>query len=268
MALRYVLSHAGMYLMISLMVFPADSGNGATKAAGRHTISGVGISLAQQLASDMQGKNEGRPHGVPASYLWAQGPVTVMGNNANGWHAITAWGVVQEAAEGNRARNARVNIRNMQCLLLRKADHNWVVLQHTNVPDGAAYVEDYSGNANRPADIRSEPDGSISVTAGAGYNFHFYARERASIDPNDIEGLVTSFEARLIVGDPNKPDDRPLARYLASSGADYYPALSGPWPGTLTFNPGVACGKLKYVSGNWRRFAMTTLTVDQLTQNI
>ena len=179
----------------------------------------------------MQGKNEGRPHGIPESYDWARGPVTVMGNNSNGWRAITAWGAIHEAAEGNPASNTRVNIRNMQCLWLRKSSPDWVVLQNTDDIDGAAYLEDYSGNANRPADVRHEADGTISVTAGGGYNFHFFPRKRASIDPAEIRGLLTLFEARLIVNDRNKPDDRCSARYLASSGADYYPALTGSWPG-------------------------------------
>ena len=214
----------------------------------------------------MQGKHEGYAHGFPLSYDGAKGPIILMGNNAHGWRALTAWGVVYEAAQGNTATNTRVNIRNVQALALQRSSGKWLLLQNTSAPDGAAYLEDFSGNVNKPADIRHEPDGSISVTAGSGYNFHFYPSDRASIEPSDIEGIVTLFEARLIVGDPNKPDDRNRARYLASSGADYYPALTGRWPGTLSYNPGVGGGKLKYVQTEWRSFAMTTLTRDQLTK--
>jgi hypothetical protein len=155
----------------------------------------------------------------------------------------------------------------MQLLLLEKSSHKWIILQRTDAPDGAAYVEDYSGDANRPADIRHEADGTISATAGGGYNFHFYPRSRAPINPDNIAGLVSLFEARLIVADPSRPDDRRLARYLASSGGDYYPELTGGWPGNLDYNPGIAGSKLKYVQTNWRSFAMTTLSEDQLAQN-
>jgi len=215
----------------------------------------------------MQGKNEGFPHGVPLSYDWANGPVVIMGNNSNGWQAITSWGVVYVASEGNPATNTRVNIRNMQTYFLQKSTGKWLFLQNTSTPAGAAYVEDYSGDVNKPADIRKEPDGTISATAGGGYNFHFYPANRASIDPNDIGGIVIVLQARLILADPSKTDDRSSARYLCGSGADYYPALTGGWPGNASFNPGVAIGKMKYVQSGWRSFAMTTLTQSQLESN-
>jgi hypothetical protein len=226
-----------------------------------------GSSVATQIANDMQGKNEGFPHGVPLSYDWANGPVLTMGNNSNGWQAITAWGVVYEAAEGNPAKNTRVNIRDIQTYFLQKSTGKWLLLQNTSSPDGAAYLEDYSGDSNKPADIRHESDGSISVTAGGGYNFHFYPSDRASINPNDIGGIVVVLQERLIVGDPSKADDRSSARYLGGAGADYYPALTGGWPGNLDFNPGVGGGKMKYVQSEWRSFAMTTLTESQLQSN-
>lgn len=226
-----------------------------------------GLSVADQIAQDMQGKNEGNPHGVPLSYDWAVGPVVVMGNNPDGWQAITSWGALYEAAEGNPATNTRVNIRNMQTYLLQKSSGKWLLLQNTSQPDGAAYVEDFSGDANKPADVRTEPDGTISATAGGGYNFHFYPANRASINPNDVGGIVVVVQARLIVGDPSKPDDRAIARYLLGSGADYYPALTGSWPGNADHNPGVALGKMKYVQSYWRSFAMTTMTQSQLENN-
>jgi hypothetical protein len=215
----------------------------------------------------MQGQNEGNPHGVPLSYDWALGPVIEMGNNPDGWQAITSWGALYEAAEGNPATNTRVNIRNMQAYLLQKSSGKWLLLQNTSEPTGAAYIENFSGDANKPADVRTEADGTISATAGGGYNFHFYPENRASINPNDVGGIVVVVQARLIVADPSKPDDRNIARYLLGSGADYYPALTGSWPGNADHNPGVAIGKMKYVQSDWRSFSMTTMTQAQLQNN-
>jgi hypothetical protein len=228
---------------------------------------GSSTSVATQIAGDMQGANEGHPHGVPLSYDWANGPVISMGNNAQGWKAITAWGDLYEAAEGNPATNTRVNIRNMQTYFLQKSSGKWLLLQNTSQPDGAAYVEDFSGDSNKPANVRTEPDGSISAVAGGGYNFHFYPDTRGSINPNDIGGIVVVLQARLIVANASKPDDRSVARYVLSAGADYYPALTGGWPGSADFNPGVASGKMKYVQSEWRSFAMTTMTQSQLQNN-
>jgi hypothetical protein len=72
-----------------------------------------------------------------------------MGNNSNGWQAITSWGVAYEAAEGNPATNTRVNIRDMQTYFLQKSTGKWLLLQNTSAPDGAAYVEDFSGDNRR-----------------------------------------------------------------------------------------------------------------------
>lgn len=227
----------------------------------------VKVNVGTVIASDMSGKNEGLPQGVPLSYDWATGPATVMGNNPGRWKAMTAWGVVYAASQGNPAVNTRVNIRNVQAYVLRKSTGKWLSLQSTSTPDGGAYPADFSINAALPGDRRTEPDGTISVTAGKGYNYHFYPSGRGAIDPGDIGGIVTLFQARLIVGNIALPDDRSIAAYLAGSGGDYYPALTGPLPGSLSYNPGIALGKEKYVKNFWRVFSMTTMTAAQLQKN-
>ncbi len=224
------------------------------------TVPANAQTVAAAIAGDMQGKSEGLPHGVPLSYDWANGPVLDMGNNSNGQNAITAWGVVYVASQGNPATNTRVNIKNVQLYFLRKSTGKWLLLQSTNTPDGTNYPEDFQGNSVA-GDSRTEPDGTISVTAGNGYCFHFYPSNRGSIKSTDIGGIVAIFDARLIVGNPALPDDRGTARYLAAAGADYYPAVTGPG---IQNNPSVGNGKLKYVQTSWRSFAMTTLTLSQL----
>lgn len=227
----------------------------------------VARDTAAQIAGDMQGANEGRPHGVDLSYQFARGSWIGDGNDSHGWRAVTAWGAVYEAATGNAAINTRVNIRKMQLYVLGKRTGKWTLLQDTDAPDGALYVENFAGGANIQAKIRREPDGSISVTAGRGYCFHFYPSLRASVDPADIGGIVTIFEARLILDDPRGRDDRNVAGYLCSSGADYWPDLNSPMGAGQTYEPEVAGGKLKFVQSEWRSFAMTTLAERQLASN-
>lgn len=215
----------------------------------------------------MAGMNEAFPQGVPVSYDWAQGPVLTMGNNPMGWKAITGWELVTVPVQGSPATNTRVNIRNLQLYFLQKKTGTWLLLQNTSQPDGADYLDDFSGDVSMPGDVRTEPDGTISVTAGGGYCFHFWPSDRASINPNDVGGVLVLLEARLIVDNPNRPDDRASAQYLAGAGVDYYPALTGGWPGNLSFNPGIGNGKLKYVQNDWRFYAMTTLSASQLVAN-
>jgi hypothetical protein len=225
-------------------------------------------SVAAQIANDMTGSNEGFPHGVPLSWDWANGPVMGDGNTPpSGWKAATAWGIVYVASQGNPATNTRVNIRNVQFYLLQKSTQRWLLLQNTSTPDGAAYLEDYSGDISKPADVRTEADGTISVAAGGGYNFHFYPQDRASINPSDIGGVVSVFQARLIVGNAALQDDRSSAQYLAGSGADYWPDLVNGMPAGQTVEPAIGGGKMKYVQIKWRSFAMTTMTLAQLQAN-
>ncbi|MBH8576634.1 hypothetical protein I8752_27325 [Nostocaceae cyanobacterium CENA369] len=70
---------------------------------------------------------------------------------------------------------------------------------------------------------------SISVKTGNGYNFHFWPPGRASINPIDVMGMFTTVQARLVVDDFNKPDDRSKARYILSMGGDYWFNLTAQW---------------------------------------
>jgi hypothetical protein len=222
--------------------------------------------LIETLNYDMRGQHEGNPAGVPQSYDWAQGPRIGMGNNPPGdWTAMQAWGQIYEDAAGNPASNTRVEIRNLEAYVLSK-DGNWSKVQGTSNFDGAAFRNDFAGNGNQPAQVKQEENGNISVKTGDGYNYHFWPPTRGSIDPNDIAGIVTTAEARLVVDDPQKPDDRSEARYLMSVGADYWQSKNVGWDNFNT-NGDAAMGKLKYVEEDWQKFTMNTVSPDVLANN-
>jgi hypothetical protein len=210
--------------------------------------------------------HEGSPHGVPPSYDWATKPRLGLGNNPGSFKAITAWGQLYEDAKGNPASNTRVQIRYVRTYVMSKSGQ-WRILQQSKKVEGAAYVEDFAGDVNKPADIRNEPGGSISVTAGDGYNFHFWPPGRVTIDPQDIGGVFVMVQARLIVADPKLPDDRNKARYLLSMGADYWKDSTATWQPDGSANGDVGIGRFKYVRKNWQGFGMTTLSWQQLDMN-
>jgi Right handed beta helix region len=151
-----------------------------------------------QASNNMTLRHEARPHGVPDYYDWADKPRLGYGNEPpKTWSAITAWGQVYEPVQGNPATNTRVQIKNIQSWILSKKDGKWHLVQSSKDVAGAAYLEDFKGDVNKPADIRYEPDGIISVTAGDGFNFYFWSSaDRGTIDPNDIAGVFTSVQAR------------------------------------------------------------------------
>jgi Ricin-type beta-trefoil lectin domain-like len=218
----------------------------------------------QTLIDDMTLLHEARPHGVPEEINWAKGPRVGMGNNPGTFRALTAWGQLYESIDGNPASNTRVQISDIQTYVLSKADGTWRQVQKNQSVEGAAYVEDFAGDANKPADLRLESSGGISVKAGGGYNFHFWPPDsRATIEPSDIGGVWTTVRARLIQDDPSKPDDRGQARYVLSMGADYWLDGEAKWDQWKT-NGDVGIGRFKYVKEAWQSFNMTSLSADQL----
>ncbi|MBD2531223.1 hypothetical protein H6G97_17170 [Nostoc flagelliforme FACHB-838] len=214
----------------------------------------------------MKPPHEEMPRGVPKSYNWATKP-RVGSKNPKQFKAMTAWGQLYEAAQGNPATNTRVQIKNIKAYYLSKSDGKWYLLQSSTKVEGKAYKEDFSGDINKTADIRYELDGSISAKAGNGYNFHFWpATGRATINPYDVRGMFTTVQARLVVDNPKKLDDRSKARYLLSMGGDYWLNLTVKWDNWKT-NEDFGIGKFKYVTRNWQAFNMITLSPDQVRRN-
>ncbi|MBW4547757.1 MAG: hypothetical protein KME25_25430 [Symplocastrum torsivum CPER-KK1] len=224
------------------------------------------INSITTIISDMTAPHEGMPHGVPTSYNWASKPRVGWGNNPQGFQAMTAWGQLYEAATGNPATNTRVQIKNIRAYMLSNRNGQWYLLQSSTRVEGAAYQEDYAGDVNKVADIRYEPDGSVSVKPGQGYNYHFWPPGRASIDPNDVAGIFTTVQARLVIDNPKQANDRAKARYVLSMGGDYWLNLTANWDNWKT-NGDIGIGKFKYVSAKWWAFNMTTLSSAQILQN-
>jgi hypothetical protein len=181
--------------------------------------------------------NEGKFHGTEG-LSWGDaccpgidsGGIPRKNNKGEWFEAITCWGQVYVPREGSTAANTRYQIRNMDTKILRK-DGTWLQVQSGD-PSGAAYVENFADNASIDADARDESSNGdgMSVILGigpwAGYNFHFWATPRASVDINNIVAVYTSCEARLIIDDPDKLDDRSICKNLLNMGGDWWLNLS------------------------------------------
>ncbi|WP_404783629.1 PA14 domain-containing protein [Altericista sp. CCNU0014] len=216
--------------------------------------------------------NEGIPSGVPTYLPWAHGPMKGYGNTMpSGWNAFTAWGqiYVEQGWNPPSDSNTRVQIRALDAWYLSKSTNQWVLIQRADTVSGAAYVEDFANDASKPADVKNESGngGGISVTAGNGYNYHFWTDRAVIPDPSDIAGVYTKFESRLVLNDPNGPDDRASSRYLASDGADYWRSIDAGWASDWSNNGSVGHGRFKFVNSDWQIFSMETLSPEEMSKN-
>ncbi len=216
----------------------------------------------EEIINDMILPHEGRPHGVPDSFDWAKKPRVGAEAPPETWDAAIAWGQLYEWIDGNPASNTRVQIKDLELHYLSKTDLKWHTLQVSLKVDGAAYVEDFAGDVNKPADKRTESDGSVSVTCGEGYNFHFWPSQgRVKYPKNEVKGCYATVKARLIMDDPEGVDDRESARYVMGVGGDWWESLTAVWDNWTT-NWDMGIGRFRFVTSEWKSFNMITLPAD------
>ena len=222
--------------------------------------------------SDQGIPNEGKPDGVPNYYSWYSSAAQPgwMNNPRTDWHSITDWGQVYavENWHPEQAPNTRVQLRDDQLWILSKSTGKWTEAQYPGI-QGGAFRSDFGDNGGRGITTKDESNNGdgLSVTAGNGFNYHFWSGQRANIDPTDIAGIYSVFQARLIQDDLTKPDDRALAHYISSGGADYWRSQDAGWKSDWSNNGGVNGGRFKIVTNDWQSFSMETLSSDQMIAN-
>ena len=212
----------------------------------------AGINSLNRILYSMSGPHEGAPHGVPSYWSWGQVPSLQGATPPAGMSAITGWGQIYSDASNTQPANVRVELRNMETYVWSKSGRAWIRVQGTTPIDGAHYVENFAGNASIPTDLRAELDGGTSTGMMPGFNFHFWPRSgRGSLsNPADVGAVYTTVQARLILDNPNGPDNRSQARYLANTGADWWRTPTATF-GDGTNNPGVGQSRFTYLSSNW-----------------
>ena len=232
----------------------------------------------QTIINDMALLPDAALHGTEG-LSWGTGeaspqpmPCPAKNNQGEWFEATTNWGQVYIPREGSPATNTRCQVRNLITQLL-DGNGNWVQIQSGNAA-GAAFVENFDGNASINAGIRSESanGGGISVMVGigpwTGYNFHYWSSNgRAVIDVTNIAAIFTSCEARLIIDDINEPDDRAMCKNLLQMGGDWWLNTTIGWLPDWSANSGIGSGRAKWVTPEWQSFNMCTLLPEQIIAN-
>jgi hypothetical protein len=237
---------------------------GAAQSVGNARVSAS--NSIETVVDDMKLCHEAIPHGVPTTFNWQQCPR--KGGDPANMRAIIPWGQVYETVAGNPATNTRVQLRDLKVYYLSKKRKRWLYVTGATLVAGAAYREDFAGDASISPDIRTEPDGTVSVKAGGGYNFHFWpSTGRSTISASDIVGVFATCQARLILHDPAQPDDRASAQYILSVGADYWKNLTTGWCADWTCNYDAGIGRFRFVQNDWQAFNMHSLSESAIRSN-
>ena len=238
---------------------PTPQGRPEHGAPAPRPGSGVKVpDSVETIISDMTAAGDGRLHGVPAGAPWASCTgSTDDPDNARHFTAASAWGQVYEDSRGNPARAARVELKDIKTFVLSRRERSWRLAQSSVHVAGLASPEDFSSGPDRAIDARIEKDGFQSVTAGNGYNVHFWPEgPRARIDPSDTAGVFTTVQARVI--GPQSAQ----ARYLMSAGGDWWIDETAGWaPDHIG---GIGGGRCKAVTTRWQSFNMITLSPAQV----
>ena len=189
-------------------------------------------------------------------------PVPAKNYKGEWWQAMVAWGQAYIPVEGSSATNTRLQLRNLVTKFLQK-DGQWRTMNTSN-PGGCSYFENFANNDCIGSGARDESanGGGLSVIVGvgpwAGRNYHFYSDHRESVDVNNLVGVFTSVEARLIVDDAGKPDDRAQCKNILSMGADWWLNTSVGWLPDWSANSGLGGGRNKWVTTEWQTFSFTS----------
>jgi hypothetical protein len=218
-----------------------------------------------RIANDM-GINDAPPHGVPSNFGFYKGSIINLGNHppSTTAPAFVYWGTVYIPATGNASVNTRVNIRSCRAYWKRTSTGVWTSFGPETPSDMADYPEDFQGSSVK-SNVRTELDGSISVIPLTGKTSHFNGPyPRILVPNNDVAGIVTVCEARLIKDSPAGADDRDVAKFLINVGADYYQSATG---AGIENNPSIGGSRFKFVTTEWQTFAFTTLSYAQLVSN-
>lgn len=209
--------------------------------------------------------HESTVHGVNPDWSWGSAPRMGVGVNFPSSYDdphFVPWGIAATSTAGSPARNTRVQLRKMILDVKRNGTWSRIVYNSSDSQLMGSLYTNYETNATAPANTRSHGADGISVKLpDSGGSFHFMTTNRFRV-PFGAQEIVARIEARLIVDDAAKTDDRSSARLLVGSGGDIWRNASAQWdPNTLS-NVDFAIGRFKYVTNNWTTFSSHTLGSD------
>jgi len=262
-----------------------SSTNTTSPASTTSKSTGV-VNSVDAIVGDMTLENDAKLDGIP-NFLWATGPhpaAVLMGADPRGckmhswwlnmsavkadykdcdlWTTYIQWFIIFEGV-GNAGYNVRVETRQPKSYYLSKSTGKWALLgQHASTSWFLASKSNLT-YVSGTVDKRTSTDGSVAVKVpvGASHAYHgVWPLGKIDISSvvGDMAALYTTVQARLVVDDPNGPDDRSKAVLLMHSGADYYPNMNA--TAADSFPPSAGLSRSKRITSEWQAFNFATIS--------
>jgi hypothetical protein len=236
---------------------------GAAVATSAQASTSYPMNTPNKLIYDMNGPQEDHPHGTCPSDSFYSDPEVDHVSPPSTYTSVTPWGAIYQGASGNSVTNVRVEVRNLQLWAFSRSQGTWTMISSTPqlrfsnpYPDGDMFNEincnTFTNKNHAVKNWRYESDGGTSVVMESGYWFHFWLDgTRPTINPADIEAVMTTFEAKIVKDNPKGPDNTAKADYIAAAGADWYLNQTAGYPN----NSQSFFGRFERIATDWKAFS-------------
>jgi hypothetical protein len=215
------------------------------------------ISVMESLPA-FSGPHEGLPLGVPSDYDWSSRPVMKQGNRPGLNKAMTGWGHAFWA-QNSGLSGLDLQLRNLRVYLCSGSPGHWGLVQSTEI-FGRQFDADFKQNISHQALRMQSSNGDLTVAFSRGSAFHFWPKGARHVLPNEpLCGVIVTVQAREVRAPGT--EESSVGHYLIGLGADYWRDRTTAWNGKDS-NPGIAVGRLRYVSNQWRWYILNTATTD------
>jgi hypothetical protein len=174
--------------------------------------------------------------------------------------AMLPWVVIFDGVN-HAASNVAVEMRNMRTYIKARSTARWSLLAGPSSVGGVYYGKPATNLPAMSEVVVSESSTSkaVKVPENRGYFWHgWWNSGRLAINPTDIDALFVTVQARMVVADASKADDRARAQVGLQVGADYY--LDTVTVYQESYAPAVGIARTKTITNNWQAFSYTTLS--------
>ena len=224
--------------------------------------------------------------GVPTNNSWSQGSFIVQGGDAHGrsvpnwhpsftdsnggtldkfWNAVQANVLIHNGTNHGAGLNTGVAVDDLLIERFSTSESVWkvvptdgvtVIFLDRTLANGAtgfgSFVEVRGGRqiVGFDANFNANPNAGL-----LGYGFG----DKVALDGADTCGLRVRMKAKLVVRNPDLPDDCVDADYLIQLGANYFPDVETPVSDIGGYPPGVGSSRPARVTNEWQLFEFITV---------